>query len=104
MSLRKKLWVSSGPLILLIPGISVVKNDRHKPKDIFGEKVHVDYHAKRILLHSSSRFFICRRLSQNLMKYGFLDRTSSSTSRVTLDTILRDKNCGFYYIKAYYYK
>ncbi len=35
---------------LLIPCVSVVKDDRHKPKDILGDKVHVDYHKKEILL------------------------------------------------------
>ncbi len=35
---------------LLIPCVSVVKDERHKPKDILGDKVHVDYHTKEILL------------------------------------------------------
>ncbi len=35
---------------LLIPCVSVVKNEKHKPKDILGDKVHVDYHKKAILL------------------------------------------------------
>ncbi len=35
---------------LMIPVVSVVKDDRHKPKDILGDKVHVDYHKKEILL------------------------------------------------------
>jgi excinuclease ABC subunit C len=35
---------------LLIPVVSVVKDDRHKAKDILGSKVHVDYHKKEILL------------------------------------------------------
>lgn len=35
---------------LLIPVVSVVKDDRHKPKDILGSPVHVDYHTKEILL------------------------------------------------------
>jgi excinuclease ABC subunit C len=35
---------------LLIPCVSVVKDERHKPKDILGDKVHVDYHKKEILL------------------------------------------------------
>jgi excinuclease ABC subunit C len=35
---------------LLIPVVSVVKNEKHKPKDILGPKVHVDYHTKEILL------------------------------------------------------
>lgn len=35
---------------LLIPSVSVVKDERHKPKDILGDKVHVDYHKKEILL------------------------------------------------------
>lgn len=34
----------------LIPCVSVVKDERHKPKDILGDKVHVDYHKKDILL------------------------------------------------------
>lgn len=38
---------------LLIPCVSVVKDDRHKPKDILGDKVHVDYHKKEILLSNS---------------------------------------------------
>jgi excinuclease ABC subunit C len=33
---------------LLIPCVSVVKDERHKPKDILGDKVHVDYHKKDI--------------------------------------------------------
>lgn len=35
---------------LLIPVVSVVKDERHKPKDILGDKLHVDYHKKEILL------------------------------------------------------
>lgn len=35
---------------LLIPIVSVVKDDRHKPKDILGDPIHVDYHKKEILL------------------------------------------------------
>jgi excinuclease ABC subunit C len=35
---------------LHIPTVSVVKDDRHKPKDILGLPVHVDYHKKEILL------------------------------------------------------
>ncbi|MEZ0209234.1 MAG: GIY-YIG nuclease family protein [Candidatus Paceibacterota bacterium] len=35
---------------LHIPVVSVVKDDRHKPKDILGLSVHVDYHKKEILL------------------------------------------------------
>lgn len=35
---------------VLIPVVSVVKNEHHKPKDILGDKVHVDYHKKEILL------------------------------------------------------
>lgn len=35
---------------LLIPCVSVVKDDRHKQKDIIGDKVHVDYHKKEIFL------------------------------------------------------
>ncbi|MEN9338253.1 MAG: hypothetical protein RIQ41_567 [Candidatus Parcubacteria bacterium] len=35
---------------LMIPVVSVVKDDRHKPKDILGLPVHVDYHTKEILL------------------------------------------------------
>ena len=38
---------------LLIPCVSVVKDERHKPKDILGSKVHVDYHKKEILLVNS---------------------------------------------------
>ena len=38
---------------LLIPCVSVVKDERHKPKDILGDKVHVDYHKKDILLANS---------------------------------------------------
>lgn len=35
---------------LLIPCVSVVKDERHKPKDILGNKIHVDYHKREILL------------------------------------------------------
>lgn len=35
---------------LFIPCVAVVKDERHKPKDILGDKVHVDYHKKDILL------------------------------------------------------
>ena len=35
---------------LSIPVVSVVKDDRHKAKDILGPSVHVDYHKKEILL------------------------------------------------------
>lgn len=38
---------------LLIPCVSVVKDERHKPKDILGAKIHVDYHKKDILLANS---------------------------------------------------
>ena len=38
---------------LHIPCVSVVKDDRHKPKDILGDKVHVDYHKGDILLVNS---------------------------------------------------
>ena len=34
----------------LISCVAVVKDERHKPKDILGDKVHVDYHKKDILL------------------------------------------------------
>lgn len=37
-------------LSLSIPCVSVVKDDRHKAKDILGDRVHVDYHTKEILL------------------------------------------------------
>jgi excinuclease ABC subunit C len=40
-------------LSLPIPCVSVVKNERHKPKNILGDKVHVDYHKKEILLVNS---------------------------------------------------
>ncbi len=40
-------------LSLLIPCVAVVKDERHKPKDILGDKVHVDYHKKDILLANS---------------------------------------------------
>lgn len=35
---------------ILIPCVSVVKDERHKPKDILGRKEHVDNHKKEILL------------------------------------------------------
>lgn len=35
---------------ILIPCVSVVKDERHKPKDILGRKEHVDYHKREILL------------------------------------------------------
>ncbi len=38
---------------LSIPCVAVVKDERHKPKDILGDKVHVDYHTKDILLANS---------------------------------------------------
>jgi excinuclease ABC subunit C len=38
---------------LAIPCVSVVKNEHHKPKNILGDKVHVDYHKKEILLVNS---------------------------------------------------
>lgn len=40
-------------LNLSIPCVSVVKDERHKPKDILGRKEHVDYHTKEILLANS---------------------------------------------------
>ncbi len=45
---------------LLIPCVAVVKDERHRPKDILGDKVHVDYHKKDILLvnHEAHRFAI----------------------------------------------
>jgi excinuclease ABC subunit C len=47
-------------LNLLIPCVSVVKDDRHKPKDILGDKLYVDYHKKAILLanNEAHRFAI----------------------------------------------
>lgn len=45
--IAEKVLASLG---LLIPCVSVVKDERHKPKDILGDKVHVDYHKKEILL------------------------------------------------------
>jgi excinuclease ABC subunit C len=45
--IAEKILASLG---LLIPCVSVVKDERHKPKDILGDKVHVDYHKKDILL------------------------------------------------------
>ena len=43
-----------------IPCVSVVKDDRHKAKDILGRKEYVDYHTKEILLANaeSHRFAI----------------------------------------------
>ena len=38
---------------LLIPIVSVVKDERHKPKDILGAALHVDNHKKEILLVNS---------------------------------------------------
>lgn len=35
---------------LPIPCVAVVKDERHKPKDILGDRVHVDNHKKEILL------------------------------------------------------
>jgi excinuclease ABC subunit C len=35
---------------VLIPTVAVVKDARHKPKDILGQRAHVDYHKKEILL------------------------------------------------------
>lgn len=35
---------------LLIPCVAVVKDERHKPKDVLGDKIHVDNHKKEILL------------------------------------------------------
>lgn len=35
---------------LVIPVVSVVKDERHKPKDILGPALHVDNHKKEILL------------------------------------------------------
>jgi excinuclease ABC subunit C len=45
---------------LLIPVVSVVKDERHKPKDILGASIHVDNHKKEILLANaeSHRFAI----------------------------------------------
>lgn len=48
--IAEKFLASRG---LLIPCVSVVKDERHKPKDILGDKVHVDYHKKEILLANS---------------------------------------------------
>ena len=38
---------------LLIPIVSVVKDERHKPKDILGSALHVDNHKKEILLSNA---------------------------------------------------
>lgn len=43
----EKLLASLG---LLIPCVSVVKDERHKAKDILGDKTHVDYNKRDILL------------------------------------------------------
>ncbi|MFA5132043.1 MAG: GIY-YIG nuclease family protein [Candidatus Paceibacterota bacterium] len=45
---------------LPIPCVSVVKDERHKPKDILGSAIHVDNHKKEILLANaeSHRFAI----------------------------------------------
>ncbi len=48
--IAEKFLASRG---LHIPCVSVVKDERHKPKDILGDKVHVDYHKKEILLANS---------------------------------------------------
>ncbi len=40
-------------LNLPIPCVSVVKDERHKPKDILGRKEYVDYHTKEILLSNA---------------------------------------------------
>jgi excinuclease ABC subunit C len=57
---------------LLIPCVSVVKDERHKPKDILGDKVHVDYHKKDILLanQEAHRFAITyhKTLRNKLLK------------------------------------
>lgn len=37
-------------LELLIPCVAVVKDERHRPKDILGDRVLVDYHKREILL------------------------------------------------------
>ena len=37
-------------LSLQIPCVAVVKDERHKPKDILGDKVHIEAHKKEILL------------------------------------------------------
>lgn len=43
---------------IMIPCVSVVKDDRHKPKDILGDKVYVENYKKAILLanHEAHRF------------------------------------------------
>lgn len=53
----EKLLAEEG---ILIPCVSVVKDVRHKPKDILGSKVHVDYNKKEILLanNEAHRFAI----------------------------------------------
>ncbi|MDQ5962834.1 MAG: hypothetical protein QG653_641 [Patescibacteria group bacterium] len=38
---------------LHIPCVSVVKDERHKPKDVLGDKVHIEVHRKEILLANS---------------------------------------------------
>jgi excinuclease ABC subunit C len=58
-------------LSLPIPCVSVVKDERHKPKDILGTKVHVDYHTKEILLANAEahRFAIgYHKLLRNKVK------------------------------------
>jgi len=49
-NIAEKIVTSFG---LLIPCVSVVKDERHKPKDILGDKIHVDYHKKDILLSNA---------------------------------------------------
>ncbi len=46
-SLAESLLVQAG---VLVPVVSVVKDKSHKPKDILGNKVHVNNHKKDILL------------------------------------------------------
>lgn len=53
----EKLLAEEG---VMIPCVSVVKDAHHKPKDILGPKVHVDYNKKEILLanNEAHRFAI----------------------------------------------
>lgn len=50
LHLAQKVLTDMG---LLIPIVSVVKDERHKPKDILGQKIYVDNHKTSILLANS---------------------------------------------------
>ncbi len=57
---------------LEIPAVSVVKDDRHKPKDILGDEVFARDEKKNILLANSEAHRFSLKLHKNKRSKNFL--------------------------------